>query len=42
MMEINTVACPCGQIYCFRCRLEPHYPVLCKEVHKWYKLINSE
>lgn len=42
MMEMSTVVCPCGELYCFRCRKEPHYPVACEDVKRWYALLNSE
>ncbi len=42
MMELNTVTCPCGELYCYRCQNEPHYPVSCDDVKRWHQLLNSE
>lgn len=35
LMEIGTVTCPCGELYCFRCEEPPHAPANCQHVQHW-------
>merc|ERR1719230_448092 len=31
----HDIACPCGNLYCFKCKEEAHRPAACPQVRQW-------
>jgi ariadne-1 len=41
-MQLDTVLCTCGKVFCFRCQSDDHYPCKCEEKAKWMDQVMKE